>query len=315
MRIGVAALLAATFMVPLAPAAEAGPRSRSRYYAPRSGGHSHHDHDDGWAVAGGIAIGTMIGVLLSRPAPPPRRVVVYEGPPAYVPPPAPPAAPPAYLPAPTGIVHPTTPAPAIDVPAMRQVWIPPTTVWRETRVVEPAVYQTRQIPAYEEVEVPVYEERQVPVTQEVVEPVLESRYDPVTRVWSSVKVGETRRTVVVGTRVERVPTGTRVERRPAGTREVRILVKPETTRIVRVPEQVPGRWAWLTTNPDGTTVLPPSDGAAPAPEAPVPQAPVPEAPIEPEPQAAPRNLPPAPPPPTPTAPVEEPALPTPIHPR
>jgi hypothetical protein len=293
MRTGVVALLVASVLVPLAPAAQAGPRYRSRAYSPDHR-HGHHHGDSGWAVAGGFFVGTLFGALISQP----RRVVVRESAPVYVgPPPTTTWVGSAPVP---GVVQPTSPAPTITSPSVGQVWIPATTIWRETRVVEPAVYGTRRVPVVEEVQVPIFQDRSVPVTREVVDPVFEQRRDPVTGVWTTVQVGESRRTLVVGTRIERVQVGTRTERRRTGVRDEQVLLRPETTRIVRVPEHVPGHWASTGT------------GELAAPEDDV------EAMPEPTPQAVPRPMPPAPPPPTdapPTEPEPEPVLPGPINPR
>jgi hypothetical protein len=305
MRTGVVALLAASVLLPLAPAAQAGPRYKSRYYSPQQR-HSHHHHDNnwGWAV-GGFAVGTIFGAVISQP----RRVYVRQPAPVYVsqPPPTTTWVGPAPVP---GVVQPTSPAPTITMPSAGQVWIPAATIWRESQVVEPAVYGTRRVPVIEEVEVPIFQNRSVPVTKEVVEPVFEQRTDPATGVVTKVQVGENRRTVVVGSRVENVQVGTRTESRQTGMRDEKVLVRPETTRIVRVPEHVPGHWAPFG-QPETGEPVEPADGVEPMPE------PTPEETPEEWARPTPGPMPPAPPPPTeePATPEPEPVLPGPINPR
>jgi hypothetical protein len=214
------------------------------------------------------------------------------------------------------IARPATPAPALasfepsptcEAPQTVQVWIPAQTIWRESEVVEPAVYATRRMPAFQEVEVPVFEDRCVPVSQDVYEPVYETRCDPATGVKTQVLAGHRKR-VQTTTRTERVQTGTRIERRPIGQREERVLVRAATVRIVRVAETVPGRHVWVSSAPPASfaeaTEPAASDRFIPRPTSPAP--PITE---------------PLPPPPPAPAPADEPTpsteleLPAPIRPR
>jgi hypothetical protein len=86
--------------------------------------------------------------------------------------------------------------------------VPERVVFREEVVTEPAVWDARTVPVYEEVVEPLYDERYDRASGEVVR----------------VRVGERHRRVQVGQRVERV------------------LVRPETSRVVRIPETIPGRF-------------------------------------------------------------------------
>lgn len=134
--------------------------------------------------------------------------------------------------------------------------------FREEIQTTPAVYETRPVgatedvavPVFEDRRVPVYEDRNVPVTEEVSEPVYEERVDPATGAIHRAIVGERRSVrsigtrleqVQVGERVERIQVGTRLEHRAGGTREEKVLVKPETRRVVRIPETLPGRWVYI----------------------------------------------------------------------
>jgi hypothetical protein len=130
------------------------------------------------------------------------------------------------------------------------LWLPERTVWREQVVTDPAVYETRRVPVFETVSVPVYDTRRVPVYDVARGPRLvggfETRHGGL-----HVSLGEAGRRVRVGERVERVQVGVRTERVQTGERLDQILVRPATTRVVRVPETIPGRFVLVVDRPHG----------------------------------------------------------------
>jgi hypothetical protein len=224
----------------------------------RHHGHHHHGHDgDGWVAGISFLAGAIVGAAIEDDShhgcrPPPAYVAM----PAYAPPPMPYVAPPAYpMPAPAPVYAPmptpapvAAPAPACGpcatptAPCCLRVYVPPTTVIRETTVCEPAAYEEKRIPVYEDATVPVYEEKTVSTYEDRCVPIFEDRCDPATGATTRVHVGDRTERVVVGERMERVVVGTRIERTQVGERIERVLVRPETKRLVRVPETLPGRY-------------------------------------------------------------------------
>src|SRR5688572_19943862 len=242
MRRVTAAVVAVAVLFAAASPAFAGDRKRleSRAYAPRSGHHRHRHRDHGtdfFVELSGELVFAGISALLDRSHRhrDPEPVLVVVPPP---PPPAPPlvmsSAPPPVAPAwaspppsacgPAAVVAPV----AHVVPVAHAASSP---CWSERTVVEPAVYEMREVPVLEEVEVAVFEDRTLPVSEEVVEPVVEQVVDPTTGTTSAVVVGEQRRLVTIGSRVQHVQVGIRLERRETGRRVERVLVRPERKRV------------------------------------------------------------------------------------
>jgi hypothetical protein len=188
--------------------------------------HRHHERDEFFVALSGELLFAGVTALLAHrerrrhaPVPvvvvaPPPPVPVMAGPPHVVLPPpcapAPlfvaPAAPPAAPPAPAPIVR-STPVALAAAPGTSTAFSSapsaaparPTPCWVERVVVEPAVYEVREVATWDEVEVPVFEDRSTPRG------------------------------------VERVKVGVRLERRETGRTTERVLVRPEVTRIVHEP--------------------------------------------------------------------------------
>jgi len=233
------------------------PPPRSRTYGPQQV-HHHGHSDNGWLAFGlGALFGAALEAL-TEPPPPPVMVVVPQAPVVYGPPPpqayvaqpmsqpgpgpaapygGPPPAPwPSAL-APNGAGGPGDRAPQDGAAGpevgpeagpgdpccpgagAQRVYVPPQTVWREQRVVEPAQVAVRLVPVYADVSVPVFLD------------------------------------VIENGVVKTVLVGSRLERRQVGTQEERVIVRPETIRVEHVAETIPGRWAYVPA--DAISDLPP----------------------------------------------------------
>ena len=225
----------------------------NHYYG--GGYNNHHNgHYNSGSSWGGFFLGVGVGALLDSAFYSPPRPRYYVAPAPYCAPPAPCYAPaPAYYAPPEPQYVPQMPAyapqapdcqPPAYTPAPQQapcappqqapceqdspIYVPETTGWQERTVVERAVYETRCVPEYADVQVPVFENRRVPVYGEG------QSCDPVTGA---------RTQVVVGERIQRVQVGTRLARRFVGQHCEKVCVRPEVTRRVRVPVTIPGHYA------------------------------------------------------------------------
>jgi hypothetical protein len=107
-----------------------------------------------------------------------------------------------------------------------RVFIPEHDVVIEQAVVDPAIYEDRAVPVFSTVRVPIYENVSVPIYGYRSLPL-----DRQQRFYGPQAVQSVR--VQVGERLERVPAGQRIEH---------VLVRPETTRVIRRVEHVAGRF-------------------------------------------------------------------------